>query len=69
MTEIKPWLTVAEAAFLVGRHPKNVYRWIESGQLQAKQGSDRVTVVRASDAQRIASVTKRGRPRGSASTR
>lgn len=61
---MKDWLTVAEAALVVGRHKRNVWRWIEQGKLRARTNADGVMEVRAEDALRIESVTKRGRPRG-----
>jgi hypothetical protein len=63
---VKPWLTVKEASLLVGRHQSRVYRWIESGMLRSRIASDGTLQVSSADAARVESVTKRGRPRGSA---
>ncbi|QPZ39719.1 helix-turn-helix domain-containing protein [Paramicrobacterium chengjingii] len=64
---MKEWLSVKEAAFMVGRHPSRVYRWIESGQLGSRVTSDGRTEVRSGDVVRVEAVVKRGRPRGTAS--
>ncbi|MGO7983513.1 helix-turn-helix domain-containing protein, partial [Rhizobium johnstonii] len=64
---MKEWITVAEAATLVGRHISRVYRWIEQGQLATSTNEHGVTVVLSKAALRIESVTKRGRPKGTAS--
>lgn len=66
---MKPWLTVAEAALVVGRHPRNIYRWIEKGILRAEPGDDGAMVVLGQDVRRVESVTKRGRPKGSVGRR
>lgn len=65
---MKQWLTVKEAAVLVGRHPRKVYAWIENGTLRARKSPEGVFEVLAEDARRVESVTKRGRPAGSVST-
>lgn len=66
MSAMKEWLTVAEAALVVGRHPRNVYRWIEKGILRSNTAADGTLLVPSRDALRVESVTKRGRPRGTA---
>jgi len=67
MSTMKPWLTVAEAAVLVGRHPRKVYAWIENGTLKGRRSADGKLEVSSTDALRVESVTKRGRPVGTAS--
>ncbi|SFN66552.1 helix-turn-helix domain-containing protein [Mycetocola miduiensis] len=67
MSTMKPWLTVAEAAVLVKRHPRKVYAWIENGTLKARRSADGKYEVSSTDALRVESVTKRGRPAGTAS--
>lgn len=64
---MKPWLTVAEAAVLVGRDKRQVYRWIERKILGAFEADDGSLMVATEDVRRVASVVRRGRPRGSAS--
>lgn len=66
---MKPWLTVKEAALVVGRHERNIYRWIEKGTLASLVNAEGVTEVSAVDVARVESVTRRGRPRGSVSKR
>jgi predicted site-specific integrase-resolvase len=66
---VKEWLTVAEAALLVGRAPRNIYRWIEKGTLRSRTSADGTLEVKSEDARRVESVTMRGRPRGSAGRR
>jgi len=64
---VKEWLTIAEAALLVGRHPSRIYRWIDAGHLPGRENVDGVLEVRA-DAVRAAEATvRRGRPRGTPS--
>lgn len=67
MSTMKPWLTVAEAAVLVRRHPRKVYAWVQNGTLTARRDAEGKLEVSSKDALRVESVTKRGRPRGTAS--
>lgn len=64
---MKEWITIAEAALLVGRDKRQMYRWIENGLLASRVGSDGVTEVLSKAVLRVESVVKRGRPKGSAS--
>ena len=66
---MKPWLTVKEAALVVGRHERNIYRWIEAGRLTAHTDADGILMVFTADVQKVEPLVKRGRPRGSVSTR
>jgi excisionase family DNA binding protein len=66
---MKAWLTVKEASVLVGRHQSRVYRWVESGMLRSRTAADGTIEVSSADAARVESVTRRGRPRGSAGRR
>lgn len=61
---MKEWLTVKEAAYVVNRHERNIYRWIEKGILAARTSEDGTLEVKAEDATRVESITRRGRPRG-----
>jgi hypothetical protein len=70
MTETgKPreWITVREAAVLVGRHASRIYVWIDQGRLATRVNTDGYTEVLSRAVVRIESEVKRGRPRGSAS--
>lgn len=67
MSTMKPWLTVAEAAVLVRRHPRKVYAWIQNGTLKSRTSAGGTLEVSSTDAIRVESVTKRGRPVGTAS--
>lgn len=62
----KPWLTIAEAAVLVGRHQSRIYRWIDNPKvtLRTSLSTDGTTLVKTEDVMKVESVTKRGRPRG-----
>lgn len=66
---MKAWLSVAEAALVVGRHQSRIYKWIEAGILDWRKDADGVLVVSAAEAQRVESETKRGRPRHAGITR
>lgn len=61
---MKEWLTVQEAAVLVGRHQSRIYDWINQGHLQSRVSLRGITEVKTTHVQRIESVVKRGRPRG-----
>jgi hypothetical protein len=67
MNTIKEWLTIPQAALLVGRKKTAVYDWVKAGKLQARIGVDGVKLVASKDAMRVESTVKRGRPTGSAS--
>ena len=62
---MKTWLTVKEAAVVVGRHQSRIYRWIDSGQLASRVNGEGITEVLANAVLRIEPTVKRGRPRGS----
>jgi hypothetical protein len=64
---VKEWVTIAEAATLVGRHASRIYRWIDEGHLATRRNDRGMIEVLSKAVLRIESVTKRGRPRGSAS--
>lgn len=61
---MKEWLSIPEAALLVGRDRSNIWRWVRSGRLYARDGVDGAMEVRAADVKRIESTVKRGRPPG-----
>ena len=62
MSQMKEWLTVIEAAFLVGRKKSSVYEWVKSGKLPSRVGVDGVTEVATQDVMRVEATVKRGRP-------
>lgn len=64
---MKDWLTVKEAALVVGRHERNIYRWIEAGRLTAHTDENGVLFVFSADVAKVEPLVKRGRPRGKAS--
>lgn len=64
---MKHWVTVAEAAALVGRHPSRIYAWIDQGRLATQTNSDGVTEVLSKAVRRIEGEVRRGRPPGAAS--
>ncbi len=66
---MKSWLTVKEAAYVVGRHQSRIYRWIENGTLGSRTSPTGVLEVSAADVARVESVTRRGRPAGSPTRR
>ena len=65
----KEWVTVKEAAILVGRHVSQIYRWIQAGHLATRTDTTGVTEVMTKALLRIESAVRRGRPRGKAGTR
>lgn len=72
MTDVpkpKEWVTVAEAAILVGRDKRQIYRWINGGRLATRINVDGVTEVLSKAIARVEGEVKRGRPRGSATRR
>jgi excisionase family DNA binding protein len=66
---MKEWLTIPEAAVLVGRDKTNVYAWIRSGKLKTRTGSDGTMEVRREDVLKVEATVKRGRPIGTARPR
>lgn len=69
MAEPKEWVTVKEAAVLVGRDVRQIYRWIDKGLLYGRADPAGVTVVLSKAVLRIEPDVKRGRPRGSPTRR
>ena len=59
---VKPWLTVKEAAFIVGRDASRIYAWIESGKVVSRTDEKGVTEVGHLSLMRTESEMKRGRP-------
>ena len=64
---MREWLTIQQAAFLVGRKKTSVYDWVKSGRLPSRVGVNGVTEVQSQEVLRVESSVKRGRPRGTAS--
>jgi hypothetical protein len=64
---VKEWITVAEAAALVGRHRSRIYAWIDQGRLATRVNSEGVTQILSRAVRRVEGEVTRGRPRGSAS--
>lgn len=60
----KEWVTVAEAAVLVGRAARTIYEWIENDRLATRLNSEGVTEVLSKAVIRIEPTIRRGRPRG-----
>lgn len=59
----KKWLSVKDAAIIVNRHERSIYRWVESGQLGSRTTDDGILEVSSADVARVESVTRPGRPR------
>lgn len=61
---MKAKVTIKEAAFLVGRHTRAIYRWIDAGRLVAsKDGDQGELLVATDDVLKVEADTRRGRPR------
>lgn len=65
----KEWVTVKEAALLVGRAPRTIYEWIENDRLATRLNSEGVTEVLSKAVRRIEPTVRRGRPRGTPTRR
>lgn len=61
---MKEWITIEEAAALIGKTPRTVYRWVEDGRLASRVDSVGITKVLSKAVTRIAPTVKRGRPKG-----
>lgn len=66
---MKEWITIAEAAVLVGRHRSQIYRWIDAGRLATRVNAEGITEVLSKAVRRIEGEVRRGRPRGAATRR
>lgn len=65
MNTPREWISVAEAAALVGRTPSTIYRWIDQELLAMRlnaTANNRIEVLSKGVA-RLAPARKRGRPR------
>lgn len=69
MPEPKEWVTAKEAAVLIGRDVRQIYRWIDAGRLATRINVDGVIMVLSRTVIRIEPDVKRGRPRGSPTRR
>lgn len=65
MSEPKEWVTVKEAALLVGRDKRQIYRWIACGRVAARHSVAGILQVRSVLVLRAEAQVKRGRPHGS----
>jgi excisionase family DNA binding protein len=64
---MKEWLTLDEAAVLVGRTKRTLYQWIENGRIHPRRAADGGQyLVRSSEVTGAEAIVKRGRPKGSA---
>jgi len=64
MAELREWITVKEAALLVGRAPRTIYEWIDNGRLATRLNSDGILEVLSKALLRVEPTVRRGRPRG-----
>lgn len=64
MNEPQHWVTVAEAAFRVGRAPRTIYDWITKGHLATRRNSDNTTEVLIKAVIKLEPTMRRGRPAG-----
>lgn len=62
MSQIKAWLTVKEAAFVVGRDASRIYAWLAAGKLDTQVDASGVTQVGHLSLMRAESEIRRGRP-------
>lgn len=63
MNEIRSWLTVKQAAFIVGRSANRIYAWINEGKVESQLDANGITQVGHMSLMRAEAATKRGRPR------
>lgn len=61
---MKEWVTVKEAAVIVGRAPRTVYEWIQRDKLATRVNGSGATEVLSKAVVRIEASMRRGRPRG-----
>lgn len=69
MPEPREWITVKEAAALVGKSPRTIYEWIENDRLATRTNTDGILQVLSKAVVRIAPTVTRGRPRGTPTRR
>ena len=60
----KEWVTVKEAALLVGKAPRTIYEWIENDRLAFRTNTAGVLEVLSKAVVRVEPTVRRGRPRG-----
>lgn len=65
MSLVKEWLTVEEAAFIIGRGQSTIYRWVAQGRIDSWKTTSGQTVVATRDVTRVEANMKLGRPVGS----
>lgn len=63
MGEMREWITVKEAAALVGRDKRQIYRWIERDRLATRRNSEGILEVLSKAIVRVEKTVIRGRPR------
>ncbi|WP_350351895.1 helix-turn-helix domain-containing protein [Microbacterium sp. A8/3-1] len=69
MPEPKEWVTVKEAAVLVGRTERSVYNWIDGGDLAVvRDGKNRMLVL-SKTVLRLSQQMRPGRPKGTPTRR
>ena len=61
---MKEWVTVKEAAVLIGKKPRTIYEWIQGDRLATRLDAQGRMTVLAKAVQRIEPTIRRGRPRG-----
>ena len=63
MAEMREWITVKEAALLVGRDKRQIYRWIVRDRLATRRNTDGILEVLSKAIIRVEKTVIRGRPR------
>lgn len=69
MPEPKEWVTVKEAALLVGRTERSIYNWITGGELAVIRDSRNRMLVLRKAVDRLSQQIRPGRPKGTATRR
>lgn len=63
MAEMREWITVKEAAVLVSRDKRQIYRWIERDRLATRRNNEGILEVLSKAIVRVEKTVIRGRPR------
>jgi hypothetical protein len=61
--DLNVWVTVAQAAKLVGRTERSIYLWIDAHRVTPRKNDDGVLIVRYGALLKAEAGIRRGRPR------
>ena len=60
---MKEWVSIKEAALLVGKHQSRIYKWIDAKSIEQRIAANGTIEIRAEEVLSVEATVRRGRPK------